>query len=172
MVARRIAQCSNGWEWTKQRREKYANNLDNPEQLIAVKAYLNRGKSDKGPDKWMLPNADYHPQYVTDRQAQAAAGIGNVGGGDSSRGRHQRELSVGTVPRWVAAQLHGGKSRRGSHRCVRGDAAGANRCVACRSRWWGIAANDAQRGRQGIRAGLHRRRVAETGWRLILPVRC
>ena len=43
--------------------------MDNPEHLIAVDASLNRSKSDKGPDKWMPPNADYHCQYVADWRA-------------------------------------------------------------------------------------------------------
>ena len=34
-----------------------------------VEASLSRSKSDKGPDKWMPPNADYHCQYVTDWKA-------------------------------------------------------------------------------------------------------
>ena len=54
MVPLRNAQRSGGWEWTKQRREAYANDLDNPEHLIAVDRSLNRSKSDQGPDKWML----------------------------------------------------------------------------------------------------------------------
>ncbi len=33
-----------------------------------VEASLNRSKSDKGPDEWMPPNADYHCQYVEDWQ--------------------------------------------------------------------------------------------------------
>ena len=69
MVPLRNAQRSGGWEWAKQRREEYANDLDNPEHLIAVDASLNRSKSDQGPDKWMPPNADYHCQYVTGWQA-------------------------------------------------------------------------------------------------------
>ena len=50
MVPLRNAQRSGGWEWTKQRRQEYANDLDNPEHLIAVKASLNRSKSDQGPE--------------------------------------------------------------------------------------------------------------------------
>ena len=48
MVPLRNAQRSGGWEWTKQRRREYANDLDNPEHLIAVKPSLNRSKSDRG----------------------------------------------------------------------------------------------------------------------------
>ena len=69
MVPLRNAQRSGGWEWTKQRRKEYANDLDNPEHLIAVDKSLIRSKSDKGPDKWMPPNFDYHCQYVEDWQA-------------------------------------------------------------------------------------------------------
>jgi hypothetical protein len=63
-VPLRNAHRSGGWRWTKQRRQEYANNLDNPEHLVAVKAYLVRNKSDQGPDKWLPPNQDYHCQYV------------------------------------------------------------------------------------------------------------
>ena len=66
MVPLRNAQRSGGWEWTKQRRQKYANDLGNPEHLIAVKASENRSKSDRGPDKWAPPNASYHCQYARD----------------------------------------------------------------------------------------------------------
>ncbi len=69
MVPLRNAQRSGGWEWTKQRREEYANDLDNPEHLIAVDKSLNRSKSDKGPDKWLPPNENYHCQYVSDWEA-------------------------------------------------------------------------------------------------------
>lgn len=64
VVPLRNAHRSGGWRWTKQRRQEYANNLDNPEHLVAVKAYLVRNKSDQGPDKWLPPNQDYHCQYV------------------------------------------------------------------------------------------------------------
>ena len=41
MVPLRNAQRSGGWEWTKQHRAEYANDPDNPEHLIAVKASAN-----------------------------------------------------------------------------------------------------------------------------------
>ena len=56
-------------EGTKKRREEYANDLDDPEHLIAVKSYLVRRKGDQGPDKWLPPNDEYHCQYVEDWQA-------------------------------------------------------------------------------------------------------
>lgn len=69
MVPLRNAQRTGAWEWTKKRREEYANDLDNPEHLIAVKSYLVRRKGDQGPDKWLPPNDEYHCQYVEDWQA-------------------------------------------------------------------------------------------------------
>ncbi len=69
MVPLRNAQRSGGWEWTKQRRQEYANDLDNPEHLIAVNAGVNRSKSDRGPDKWTPPVESYHCQYALDWEA-------------------------------------------------------------------------------------------------------
>ena len=42
-------------EWTKDKKEKYANYLNFKDHLVAVKASANRQKGAKGPDKW-IPN--------------------------------------------------------------------------------------------------------------------
>ena len=44
-----------GWRWDCTRKEAYANNLDDPEHLLAVKASLNRQKGEKGPEAWKPP---------------------------------------------------------------------------------------------------------------------
>jgi len=40
---------SGGWAWPKERREAYANDLEHPEHLLAVKDSLNQAKGDKAP---------------------------------------------------------------------------------------------------------------------------
>ena len=45
MVPLRNAHRSGGWEWPYERRELYANDLVNPEHLIAVEAAANPAKS-------------------------------------------------------------------------------------------------------------------------------
>lgn len=69
VVPLRNAHRSGAWAWTKKRREEYANDVDHPEHLIAVKSYLVRRKDDQGPDKWLPPNDDYHCRYVENWQA-------------------------------------------------------------------------------------------------------
>lgn len=50
-----------GAEWSKEEKEKYAND---PEVLLAVSASENRSKSDKGPADYMPPNTDFHCSYA------------------------------------------------------------------------------------------------------------
>jgi hypothetical protein len=44
-----------GEEWSKQRKELYANDLGDPDHLVAVLAAANRAKGGKGPSEWMPP---------------------------------------------------------------------------------------------------------------------
>lgn len=53
------------WQWDDARREAFANDLDS-RQLVAVSAASNRSKSDKRPDQWMPPRAEFHCQYIFD----------------------------------------------------------------------------------------------------------
>lgn len=69
MVPLGNAHISGGWSWTAERRRNYANDLAEPEHLIAVSARLNRAKSDHGPDEWRPPHEDYWCQYATEWQA-------------------------------------------------------------------------------------------------------
>lgn len=48
--------------WTDYKREQFAND---PINLFAVSASLNRIKGSKGPDLWLPPNRDFHCQYVS-----------------------------------------------------------------------------------------------------------
>lgn len=54
---------SGAWKWTAAERQAYANDLDNPEALIAVTATSNRSKSDKDPYLW-TPSKNYC-EYLT-----------------------------------------------------------------------------------------------------------
>lgn len=54
---------SGAWKWTAAQRQAYANDLDNPEVLIAVTATTNRSKSDKDPYRW-TPTENYC-EYLT-----------------------------------------------------------------------------------------------------------
>jgi hypothetical protein len=51
--------------WTPKEREAYANDLDDPRDLIAVSAASNRSKADKDPTEWLPPYAPYWCTYVT-----------------------------------------------------------------------------------------------------------
>jgi Protein of unknown function (DUF1524) len=47
---------SGGSTWDDAQRSRYANDLDDPEQLVAVELGLNRSKGDSGPEAWRPPN--------------------------------------------------------------------------------------------------------------------
>ena len=66
MVTLKKAHRSGGWKWTFQKREEYANDLENPGHLIAVKDSENQSKGAKGPDEWMPDNEDYWCTYIED----------------------------------------------------------------------------------------------------------
>lgn len=61
----RNAHTSGGWMWDRERRKAFANDLDDPEALIAVDLSANRSKGARGPDEWLPPNQDYVCEYVT-----------------------------------------------------------------------------------------------------------
>lgn len=58
------AHLSGGWNWTEERREAYANFLEDPGHLLAVSASENRSKGEKGPDEYLPPNTAFHCEYV------------------------------------------------------------------------------------------------------------
>ena len=57
-------QSEDGWAWTPERKEQYANNLEYPGHLIAVTAGANRSKGAKSPDEWRPPNESYWCEYA------------------------------------------------------------------------------------------------------------
>jgi hypothetical protein len=57
---------SGAYDWTPQRRQDYANDLDEPRALVAVTARSNRSKSDQDPAQWMPPHQPAHCAYITD----------------------------------------------------------------------------------------------------------
>lgn len=64
MVPLKNAHDSGAWAWSKQRKQDYANYLDDPVHLLAVSASENRRKSDKGPNAYLPPNEAYWCEYV------------------------------------------------------------------------------------------------------------
>jgi 5-methylcytosine-specific restriction endonuclease McrA len=62
-----VVPLENAWQsgastWTPAQRLAYANNLDQPEALVAVSASANRSKGDRSPDEWTPPN---HADWCT-----------------------------------------------------------------------------------------------------------
>lgn len=51
--------------WTDQRREAFANDLDDPATLIAVTTRSNRSKGDSPPDEWLPPSHPSRCGYVS-----------------------------------------------------------------------------------------------------------
>lgn len=66
MVPLKEAHESGGHAWTPARKEAYANDLSNPQHLIAVKGGSNGSKGAKDPAEWMPPNRAYWCTYLAD----------------------------------------------------------------------------------------------------------
>jgi hypothetical protein len=58
------AHRSGAWAWDDAQRSRYANDLDQPEQLVAVELGANRSKGDSAPDEWRPPNPDTWCAYA------------------------------------------------------------------------------------------------------------
>jgi hypothetical protein len=52
--------------WTAQRRQAYANDVDEPRALIAVSAATNRSKADQDPREWLPPFVPGRCRYLVD----------------------------------------------------------------------------------------------------------
>ena len=55
---------SGAWSWGDDERSRYANDLDDPEQLVAVELGVNRSKGDSGPEEWKPPDPDTWCAYA------------------------------------------------------------------------------------------------------------
>lgn len=64
MVPLHEAHRSGGHAWDRRRRERYANELDDPAHLVAVAKGANRAKGDKAPDAWMPEHPAHRCQYL------------------------------------------------------------------------------------------------------------
>lgn len=64
LVPLKEAHLSGGHSWSAVRKEQYANDLSNPDTLIAVSRSANRSKGARDVAEWLPPNEDFHCEYV------------------------------------------------------------------------------------------------------------
>ena len=60
------AHLSGAWSWNIEKKTEFANSLEDPDMLIAVKSITNREKSAFAPDYWKPPNKKYWCEYAYD----------------------------------------------------------------------------------------------------------
>ena len=65
MVPLKEVHQSGGHAWTSQMKQDYANDLSNPNTLIAVDDSSNQSKGHRDPAEWLPPNRSYWCQYLT-----------------------------------------------------------------------------------------------------------
>src|SRR5690606_18710986 len=64
-----LVPLSNAWRsgaasWTDQRREAFANDLDDARTLVAVSSHSNRSKGDSTPDRWLPADVGARCEYA------------------------------------------------------------------------------------------------------------
>ena len=64
MVPLKEAHESGAANWSRERKRAYANDLDDPDTLIAVDRRLNRQKVARVPAGWLPPNGAYQIEYA------------------------------------------------------------------------------------------------------------
>lgn len=64
VVALHDAHVSGGYAWDSEKKEIFANDLDDPTHLRAVSLSANRSKGSRGPDEWLPGNGDFRCQYI------------------------------------------------------------------------------------------------------------
>ena len=65
MIPLKEVHQSGGHAWNAQRKQDYANDIDNPNTLIAVDDSSNISKLDRDPANWLPPNRSYWCEYLT-----------------------------------------------------------------------------------------------------------
>ncbi|MBP2302491.1 DUF1524 domain-containing protein [Azospirillum picis] len=60
------AYASGGYDWSRERRAAYANDLSDPLTLLVSSREANRAKGSKGPEEWLPPKRDAICLYVAD----------------------------------------------------------------------------------------------------------
>ena len=60
------AHLSGGWAWDEERKEAYANYLEDPDHPVAISSRHNRSKGARGPEEWAPPDNDLWCEYATD----------------------------------------------------------------------------------------------------------
>jgi 5-methylcytosine-specific restriction endonuclease McrA len=58
------AHISGAQFWSLEKKQQYANDLQDPEVLIAVSKNANRAKGDKDPSDWLPENKNYQCEYI------------------------------------------------------------------------------------------------------------
>jgi hypothetical protein len=61
LIPLKKAHLLGAYKWSREKKKNFANDPDN---LVLVKASLNRQKGAKGPTEWLPPNKSYHCQYL------------------------------------------------------------------------------------------------------------
>ncbi|MGL5722127.1 MAG: HNH endonuclease family protein [Brevinema sp.] len=65
MIPLKNAHISGAWKWSIEKKTAFANDLSDPNHLIAVSKSANRSKSDKPPSEWLPPNEEYQCPYIS-----------------------------------------------------------------------------------------------------------